>query len=304
MTSRTLKRKLWINLGLTALVGGLVILVMLEPGQEPEKPPAPITALAPSDINNVVIEQPDRSPIRLERGEAGWRMTAPRNLRAAGQKIDSLLSVAQARSHQRYAAGDMDPAELGLDEPEATLTLGDTRLVFGDTDPIEGRRYVRVDDTVHMITGRHLDRIRNEPFYWVDNALLPEGATVTALELPDVRLRRDPEGLWHADPEPEGISADALADLVDAWRNATALYVQAAGDPPADAATIRLHLQKRSEPIVFEMVDNRAGFELYRRDLDLRYTMTEPQRAELLELGSPEPDAETGTAAASDDPAG
>lgn len=297
MASRTLQRKLWINLGLTALVGGLVILVMLEPGREPEEPSAPITALAPADISNVVIEQPDRSPIRLERDEAGWRMTAPRSLRAAGEKIDNLLAVAQAESHQRFAAGDVDPAELGLDEPEAALTLDDTRLVFGGTDPIEGRRYVRVDDAVHMIAGRHLARVRNEPFYWVDNALLPQGATLTALDLPDVRLRRDADGLWHADPEPEGISADALVNLVDAWRNATALAVQAAGDPPADAATIRLRLQQQSEPIVFKMVDNRAGFELIRQDLGLRYTMTEPQRAELLQLASPKQEAEDGAAA-------
>lgn len=297
MASRTLKRKLWINLGLTALVGGLVILVMLEPGQEPAKPSVSITNLTPADINSVVIEQPDRSPIRLERGEAGWRMTAPRNLRAAGKKIDNLLAVAQAESHQRYDAGDMDPAELGLDEPEATLTLNDTRLLFGDTDPIGGRRYVRVADTVHMIAGRHLARIRNESFYWVDNALLPDGASLTALELPDVRLRRDADGLWHADPEPEGLSADALVDLVDAWRNATALSVQAAGDPPASAATIRLHLKERSEPIVFDKVDNRAGFELIRQDIGLRYTMTEPQRAELLQLTSPEPETEDGATA-------
>lgn len=285
MTNRALKRKLWINLALTAVVGGLVILVMIEPGQEPPEPPRPITELAPEGVTSVTIEQPNRPSVRLERGAAGWRMTEPRDLRAAGSKIENLLALAGTQSHQSYSAGDIDPAELGLAEPEATLTLDGTRLVFGDTDPIEGRRYVQVGDTVHLVSGRYLSQLRNEPLYWADSALLPEGAALTAIELPDVALRRDDQGLWHAHPEPEGVSADAMVDLAHAWQRASAFSVQAADAPPADADRVRLRLEGSSEPIVFDLVDNRAGFELIRQDLGLRYTMTEPQRAELLELG-------------------
>ncbi len=304
MTSRALMRKLWINLGLTALVGVLVILVLMEPGREPPEEPVPITELLPEEVANVTIEQPGSPLIRLERVGDGWRMTAPRDLRAAGGKVDNLLAVATAESHQRYHASEVDPAELGLAEPGATLTLGDTRMVFGDTDPVEGRRYVLVDDTVHLISGRYLSRIRNEPLYWADNALLPENANLAGIELPDVRLHRDENGLWHAQPEPEGISADALVELAQAWEQASALSVQAAGEPPAGAARVRLHLDDSSDPIVFDLVDNRAGFELIRQDLGLRYTMTEPQRAELLELEPPDPDPGPADPSAKDDPAG
>lgn len=304
MASRALKRKLWINLGLTALVGVLVILVAMEPGREPPEEPVPITELLPEEVPRVTIEQPDSPLIRVERAGEGWRMTAPRDLRAAGGKIDNLLAVATAESRQRYRAGEIDPHELGLAEPEATLTLGDTSLVFGDTDPIGGRRYVLVGQTVHLIDGSFLSRIRNEPLYWADNALLPEGATLTGIELPDVRLHRDENGLWHADPEPQGISADALVELAQAWQRASALSVQAAGEPPADAARVRLHLEGSSEPIVFDLVDNKAGFELIRQDLGLRYTMTEPQRAELLELEPADADPGPANPSAEDDPAG
>lgn len=303
MANRALRRKLWINLGLTALVGGLVILVMVEPGREPPKAPVPITQLAPEAVPSVAIEQPDRPLIRLERVGEGWRMTAPRELRAAAGKIDNLLAVARAESHQRYGIGDVDSAGLGLNEPEAVLTLGDTRLVFGGTDPIEGRRYVRVGDTVHLIAGRYLSQIRNDPLYWADNALLPDGARLTEIRLPDFHLTRDENGLWHADPEPEGVSADALVALAQAWQRATAFSVQGASEPPADPARIRLSLEGSSDPIVFELVDNRAGFELIRQDLGLSYTMTEPQRAELLVLQPSGPDADSGETASGHDPA-
>lgn len=303
MANRALRRKLWINLGLTALVGALVLLVMVEPGQEPPKAPVPVTELAPEAVPNVAIEQPDRPLIRLERVGEGWLMTAPRELRASGTKIDNLLAVAGAESHQRYSIGDVDSAGLGLDEPGAVLTLGDTRLVFGGTDPIEGRRYVRVGDTVHLIAGRYLSQIRNDPLYWADNALLPDGARLTEIRLPDFRLTRDGNGLWHADPEPEGVSADALVALAQAWQRATAFSVQGANEPPADSARIRLSLEGSSDPIVFELVDNRAGFELIRQDLGLRYTMTEPQRAELLELEPAGPDPDPGDTTSGHDPA-
>lgn len=304
MTNRALRRKLWINLGLTGLVGALVILVFLEPGREEPASPPPLTDLVPDAVLRVAIEQPGEPAIRLERRRNGWRMTEPRDLRAAAGKIDNLLAVAGAASHRRYPAGDVDLAEMGLDDPEAVLTLGGTRLVFGGTDPVAGRRYVRVGNTVHMISGRYLSRIRQGPFQWADPALLPDDATLTAIELPDVRLGRGGNGLWHADPEPEGLPADALTNLARAWQRASAFQVQAATDPPADAARVRLFLEESDDPIVFDLVDNRAGFELIRQDLGLRYTMTEPQRDELLELGPPEP-GETGESpTAGDDPAG
>lgn len=291
MPGRTLRRKMWINLALTALVGALVVVVVIEPGHEPPAPPPVLTQLEPGSVSRVIIEQPGQSPVRLERSESGWHMTEPRDLRASSGKIDTLLEVAGAESHRQYAFTDIDAGELGLAEPKAVLTLDDTRLVFGGSDPIEGRRYVRVDDTVHLVGGRHLSRIRNEPIFWADNALLPPGVTITALELPDVTLTRDDKGLWHAEPEPQGVSADALVNLVDNWQHASALGVEEAPEEiPSDAGQVRVHIEEKPEPIVFDLVGIKTGFELIRRDLGLRYTLTGPQRAELLELKAPEPE--------------
>lgn len=286
MAGRALRRRLWINLALTALVGGLVILVMVEPGREPAPPLEPLTTLDPGTVKRVVIEQRDAPTIRLRRGDGGWRMTAPRRLRASATKIEGLLEVLGTGSHRQYPVSGVDPAELGLAEPEAVLSVDGTRLVFGGTDAIEGRRYVRVGDTVHLVGGRYLPRIRNGPLYWADNALLPPGITVTALELPGVRLSRDGDGLWHAEPRPEGLSADAAVGLVEAWKQASALAVKAAPqDVPPDAARVAITIKQRNAPIVFDLVEMRTGFELIRQDIGLTYTMTGPQRAELLELG-------------------
>lgn len=304
MTNRTLKRKVWINLALTAMVGALVVLVVLEPGKEAPAPPTPLTERSPADVGQVTIRRPGQPVIRLERTEAGWRMAEPRDLRASTGKIENLLRVLGAESRRRFDADALDADQAGLAEPEAILELDGTRLVFGGTDPIGGNRYVRVGDTVHLIGGRYLAQVRNPTLYWADNALLPGDASITGIELPDVTLTLDEKGLWHAEPEPADLSADALVGMVQAWENASALSVRAAGGTPPGAARVRLHLDGRHDPIIFDLVDNRAGFELIRQDLGLRYTMTEPQRAELLVLGPPDPDPGPAAPSAEDDPAG
>lgn len=291
MAGRSLRRKLWINLALTALVGALVILVVLEPGREPPPPNPPLTTIDPASVNRVVIAQGDQPTVRLERSADGWRMTEPRELRAAAGKIGDLLSVLQTGSHQSYPVSGVDIAELGLAEPRATLTLNDTRLDFGGTDAIEGRRYVRVGDSVHLVGGRHLARIRNEPLFWADSDLLPDQAEITGIELPDVSLELDDQGLWQVEPAIEGLSADAPVQLAEAWRHASALAVRAAEEPvEEDAATVRVHLAGRETPIEFRVTDLKTGFTLTREDLGLRYTMTGPQRGELLEIRPAEDD--------------
>lgn len=280
---KTLQKRVWINLLLIGFAVALVLVMIYEPGKEPPPQLPSVSQLAPDAITRIAILRPNQAAIRFEKQAATWRMTAPRHLRAAKARLDDLLQFPATTSQRSYPVSDVDTAELGLQGDAIRLRLNDTEFVFGDTDAINGWRYVRVGDTVHLVEDRVFFNLRQAPLAWVDTRLLPEGAGIVALELPGVRLVLK-EGSWQAVPARPEISADAIVQLVQRWQNASALSVHPLEAPDEYAGTIRVSLENRRQPMVFKFIPLKSGFELARPDLDLKYRLTEFQRNELIEL--------------------
>lgn len=282
MSRKTLQRKLLVNVALLAAAALLAALAFYEPGRdEPETPP-PLTGLAQGQITRVAIHRPGEPDVALGRDETGWRLTAPRELPANGGRVENLLALAGTESRRQYAAADLDPEQVGLGERAPRVTLDDIEFVFGATDPINGWRYVRVGDHVHLTRDGFIHLVRQEPLYWADNRLLPGDAEVTALHLPDVRVQRDADGLWRSEPAADA-GADALVSLVQHWETARALSAKALdGDVPTDAPAVRVELAGEPGPLEFRLMETDAGIFLARTDLELRYAITAAQREDLM----------------------
>jgi hypothetical protein len=56
-----------------------------------------------------------------------------------------------------------DLAKLGLDPPRITLQLNDLSIAFGDEDPIEHDRYVRIGDELLRVPDRFSARLLETP---------------------------------------------------------------------------------------------------------------------------------------------
>lgn len=275
MRSRTL-----LNLALLAVVIALALLVMFEPGLQEPAEPQKLTALAPEKVQTVYIRRDGQDDIRVERRGGGWRLRQPLDARADEYRMSGLLRITSAESHASYPASELNLAEAGLENPSVVLFLDEMELRFGGTEPINGHRYVQVGETVHLIGDFAYYHLIGDYATFVSPRLLPEGATINALTLPDMTLTWT-DGAWHIEPEPEGFSADQANQLVDAWRFASAMGVEAY-QPEDSGEKVRIELDDGS--IELGIVRREPELELVRPDLRVKYRFPGEQASALLDL--------------------
>lgn len=281
-----MNNRLLLNLGLLALVAALALVAYFQPGVK--KPPVPpkLMDLAVADIDRIRIEDRDGKTITLARAGEHWRLVEPVGLPANAFRIESLLRLAGEPSQGRLDAKELELSEFGLDAPRIRLHLNDRELTFGTTEPLAGRRYVRVGDTVHLVTDRYFHLLTGGFTEFADRRLVPAGSRVAELATPDWRLTRAAEGKWTLNPERPGLSADTLNMLVDAWRNAQAIWIQ-----PYEKAEARgqvmVRLEGEEKSLQFDILSREPEFILARPEMGLQYHLAEDAARGLLEIEEP-----------------
>lgn len=148
MSSRTL-----INLGLLVLVALLTTIAVYEPGLDKQtSKSSPLTNLQPHEIHTIRLSNPSNLGIKLEKREGTWYMTAPQQGAANSNKIEQLLGITVTSSHSRFPLPKERLKEFGLDQPGIRLELNELVMEFGNNEPLHFRRYVRIDDQLHLIS--------------------------------------------------------------------------------------------------------------------------------------------------------
>lgn len=274
--------RLTLNLFLLIGVLALIAVVYFKPGIE--TPPAlpPLTALDSGQIKRIDIVR-GKTTVTLERRDGGWWIAGDTPIVADELQIESLLGLASAVPERSYAAGELDLAELQLEPPQTTLRLDGTEFRFGATDPLQGLRYVRLGEQVHLIMDHYQNILQGQRTQLASRKLLPAEADIVALELPGLKLTKN-DKTWTVEPAPENLSADAPQKLVDAWKHASALWVRsyqkAVGSKPV-AVTLA-----DGQRLVFELRQAEGETLLARPDIGLQYQLPEETAKPLLELES------------------
>lgn len=304
MARSPLSSRGWLNIALVAIVLALGALAWWRPGQEADEPEARVTALEADEIEHLTIERPEDDNIELQRSDGAWRLVAPRELEADTSRVERVIDVVEATSHARYPVADLDLGDFGLHHPESALVVGDTKLIFGATDPIDKRRYVRVGGHVHLIADHHFRALDRGWTGFVNRDLLPSDATIASIALPDVTVRRAEDGGWSVARGSQDTSPEAARRLVSAWRDARAIDVEAASDDAgSDAPAVTVTLEEPERTLTFHITTREPRLKLTRPDLGLVYHFTRRSAGDLLELTTPQSGAPSSDSPPPGDPA-
>lgn len=278
-----MSRRALLNLVLAVMVVALVLVVWFEPGLEREDAPAQLTRLAAGDVERIGIRIAGGEDIEIIRAAGQWRMTAPVDAEANEFRVEPLLRVVEAHSHARFEAEARELARYGLEPPRALLHVNGVEIAFGDAEPIDHRRYVRVGGVVHLIDDHYLPRLQAGFPAFVSNRLLPEGARPVALVLPNLAVTQSADGRWRVEPE-RGLSMDAVNRFIDGWVHARAIYVDRhAGEPAQGEITVTL--QGAEQPLTFMILEAETDVVLAPAGTGLAYHLGSEQGARLLEPG-------------------
>lgn len=275
-----------LNLVLLVLVIGLVVVVVLEPGSEQAAGPVTLTRLSPAAVTHIRIEPRNHEPLELTKQGGIWRLSTPLAAPANGFRAESLVEVLATPSHGQFPADEHDLAAFGLDEPDFKLRLNDRELWFGNTEPLNNRRYVLADGMVHLITDRFYHHLAANAKSFVNPAPLGPNAQPVTIEVPGLRLQRQ-DGKWVVSPKGLAVGADTIQALVDAWRNAQATTVSPYDQDLTKEGSIRIRLQDMEAPIRFEVARLEHELIFIRPDLGVQYHLPKNVGERLLSLKAP-----------------
>jgi len=260
--------------------------------QHKDKPKAALTPLAPEGVNRIVVEWPGSPTIKLEKQGRDWFLLEPVKARADGFEALGASSLASTEVQSTIEGGDVDLKELGLAPPNHTVTLNDVKVEFGGTEPLQSRRYVRVDGVVKLIEDPNSASLDKDYADLVSKALFAPGDELAKIELPGLTLSKGADGNWSAPPGTANATPLALKALANAWKAAQSMWNESApGDAPA-GDIVRITMQDgRTIDYVVTATDPQLA--LYSPNLKVRYQLSKALADELLKLPDSKPVAAT-----------
>lgn len=264
-----MRSRLILNILLFLLVAGLGAYLFYEPGEENEKP-EPLTRLQPDTIDTITIVRHGLDEIRFVNEGGEWMMQAPYHLPAHPVRIRQLLQLSSQASHTQLPVKDIDLSRFQLDEPQASVILNGTRIDFGDTHPLNENRYVRIDETVHLIDDSLFQQLRTSPAFYLDNRLFPGDREVIGINLPGLALQNF-DGVWTTGAAGAESDVDA-AQLAQSWKDVRAVTVQRY-EPAEPYGQVSFEFSE-GEPLVFELVGDPTKPVLARTDLGIQYHLS------------------------------
>lgn len=292
-----MKKSLIINLSLLAVVLVLALVVWLDPFATPQPTPVPLTRQDPAGVEHISLSKRGHLEFALQRsehpqtGEAYWKLTAPLEMPANPVKVAGLLALLRANSFRQYQIKSENLAKLGLQPPGWEIQLGDTVVKFGKTEPIDQKRFVLVNGTVHLINDQYSQYSFGSPLMLANLDILPVDKSVTELHLPD-KIIKKVNGQWQSTPSMDTVSQNTYKELIDQWRYAQALRVGLADNAShngflSDAKAVTVFLESANQPVHFTIEADEQNVIITNEDWGVRYYLTPAVGEKLLQLSSP-----------------
>jgi len=266
-----MKARWIVNLLLLFAIVVLGLVAHFKPGINAPHRPTAITALQQSAVHRIHINRPLRDDlVLLRRPDGEWMLDRHSPLPADRFKVKMLTRLVEQPAVRSYPATGMNLAALQLAPPYATAIFNNTAVEFGNLEPIDDLRNVRVGKQVHLIPDHYLQLMEVSFTQFVRRRLFDKGARITALHLPGLSLKRSGKS-WQAEP-PQNVSTEAIQAFIETWQEASGLNVQAT-DPGKTGEPVTLQLEGRDTPIRLQIIRRQPELVLARPDYGIQYVM-------------------------------
>lgn len=240
----------------------------------------------------------------ISQPESIWQIVQPIKIPANLMKVNQLLNLTSTNSLRQYQIKSEHLEKLGLAEPAWEIVFetgaeskgnnspGKARekiiIGFGKTEPVSQRRYVLVNDTVHLINDRISQFNFGSPLMLANLDILPVDKSVKEVHLPDRVIRRV-DGQWESSsPAEKSVSQTTYKEFIDEWRYAQASRVALADKSESnnDAKPVTVVLEKAEQPIHFMVEASGQDFIVTNKDWGVRYYLNGSVGEKLLHIAN------------------
>ncbi len=279
-----MKSRWLINILLLVAIGILSLVTHFKPGIDQQPQATPITSLKKDQLRRIHVNRPVREDLVFLKNASGhWDIERTPALPVDSLQMNALLRLAEQEAVRSYPVSELDLSQLQLEPPYATVFLNDTAVEFGNLEPIEGLRYVRIADRVHLIPDNYMQLIKLSYTQFVRRRLFGKDARIESITLPGLSIHKVNQN-WDIEPVQE-VSADDLQAFIERWQGATSLNIQAA-DPVEANEFVEIKLADNAGSIKYSIASREPELLLVRPDLGIQYRMGNTG-SELLALTPP-----------------
>ena len=274
-----------LNLLMAVAVVGLVVAVYFSQ-EKPNPPPKPLTVMKQADITHVRIHHEGLPDIELSKDKGEWWLQKPVRARAETVEVNGVLELVTHEIGSSYPVKGLRLAEMGLEKPSWSVDLNNVHIDFGDLDPLEGRRYARIGEQVHLIGDPPSAALDADYSDLVSKQLISRSAPIESIRFKGFTVRRSEKGGWAVEPKAMDKGADAAQKLVNAWTGAQSMWnARAAGEKGAESVTVRAG----GEEIRFDVLDRKDQLVFARPDLEVKFTVSKVLEPDMFDLQAPPP---------------
>lgn len=271
-----------LNIALAAAALGLGAAVFLSQKKEEQGPP--LTAITADALNQVSLEHPGLPTVKLERKDGQWKLIEPVKADVDPYEVNAFIDLAKQEVKKSLELNSVSLKELSLENPAYTVTLNDQKIAFGGIEPILSRRYLLVGGKVALVDDPPSEALDANYSELVSRSLLPAGAQVQSITFIDHSIAQSVDGKsWVLTPEDENVGADSRQKLIDAWKNAKAMWNAALPKDSAQGDTVNVTL-KDGAVLKFVVTERDPQFVIARPDLGISYTLSKQLVDEMLKL--------------------
>lgn len=177
-----MKNRWLLNVLLLLVVAGLIGFLYLKPKAEvASEAEYELSTFTLSEFSHVQVDFPARSPMRFDKIDGFWRITAPIKARADRTSVLRMISIVAAKTKTKItpiANGKLSEEELekyGLTKPSIKLHLlrdDDTQeeVFFGTFNPITDEQYVSHNQAVYLLPINYSEVISTQVIELIDKS--------------------------------------------------------------------------------------------------------------------------------------
>ena len=274
-----IKKRLLINFIMLGGIAALAAAVWFSPDQE--EPKTHISNIKKNDISKIVIKSRGKETVILVKQDGGWLMTEPLVTYTKHTQINGILNLLTAESEKQIPITEINPAEFGLTQPAGIVQYNEHTFIFGENDPVEGKRYVQFGETLHILPDVHLPLALASQFDFYDFELLPDfiNSKVVSYQLPDFTISKAENGGWKIEPEDPELTADLIQQWVNQWTYSQAAKIQHTPDLDTTEAPKFIVTLNNGKILQFSIIrtedGTEDGFGYYRDDMQTAYYLSD-----------------------------
>jgi hypothetical protein len=253
-------------------------------GQKKEEQGPPLTPIAAAALDRVTLEHPGSATVKLERKEGHWKITEPVKVDADPFEVNAFIDLAKLEVKKSLELNAVSLKDLGLEPAAYAVTLNDQKLMFGGQEPIQSRRYILTNGKVALVDDPPAEALDADYSDLASRSLLPTGAEIQSIALPGLNIAKSADGKsWTLTPDNADASSDSRQKLIDAWKNAKAMWNAASPTEGVKGDDVSVTL-KDGGTLKFVVTQRDPQFVLARPDLGLSYTLSKQLVDEMLKL--------------------